>query len=172
MQDTFHNPDSSPVEQKRPLLTVILGAVVLIAIVVSAWFLFHEPSPAGEESGKTTVAIKMNSAEQEYLANIHVKDIALSRAENFLHQEVTILNGTVVNTGPQTVSGMRITVQFSDQLDQVALRETRNVLGNPAVPLAPGQERSFEISFDHIPTSWNMQQPAIRVASLSLQPGK
>jgi hypothetical protein len=172
MQDTIHNSDSAPAEQKRPLITFIIGAVVLLAIAVSAWFLFHEPSPPGEESAKATVAIKMNSAEQEYIASIRVMDLALSRAENFLHQEVTILDGTVLNTGSQTVTGMQITVQFSDQLGQIALRETRSVLGHPVVPLAPGQQRNFEISFDHVPASWNMQQPAIQVAGLSLQQRK
>ncbi len=112
MQDTIHNSDSSVVEQKRPLVTFVLGAVVLLAIAISAWFLFHEPAPTDVESGKATIAIKMNSAEQEYVANIRVKDIALSRAENFIHQEVTILDGTVVNMGTQTLTGMQITVQF------------------------------------------------------------
>jgi hypothetical protein len=172
MPETIHNPEPPSVEEKRPLLTFVLGAVVLFAIVVSAWFLFHEPAPSSLETSQATIPIKMNSGEQGYLANIQVKNIALSRAENFLHQEVTILDGTVVNIGSLTVTGMQVTVQFNDQLNQVALRETRGVLGNPVQPLAPGQERNFEISFDHVPATWNMQQPTIRIASLSLQPLK
>jgi len=144
---------------------------VLVAVCVSAWFLFHGP-PEDTLSGESTVKIKMNSAEQEYLVNIHVKDIALSRAENFLHQEVTILDGVVVNSGSQTVVGLRMTVQFSDQMGQIALRESRGILVTPAAPLSPGQQRNFEISFDHVPPTWNMQQPSVQVASLTLQSQK
>ncbi len=167
MQDSIHNPDSAPLEQKRPLLTFVLGAVVLLAICISAWFLFHGP-PDSAITGEATVKIKMNSAEDEYIANIKVKDITLSRAENFLHQEVTVLSATVVNSGPQTVVGLQLTVQFSDQMGQVALRESRGVLGSPPVPLGPGRERSFEISVEHVPATWNMQQPTIQVSNLTL----
>jgi hypothetical protein len=57
-------------------------------------------------------------------------------------------------------------------MDQVALRETRGILGSPAVPLGPGQERKFDISFDRVPSSWNMQPPVLRVAHLLLVPRK
>jgi hypothetical protein len=157
-------PDTQP---NRSFITVVLGAIVIIAICASAWFLFHAPS-TNETTGRATIKIQMSSAETEYLAKIHVKDIALSRAENFLHQEVTILSGTIVNGGPETVVALDLTVQFADQMDQVALRETRGVLGSPAVPLGPGQERKFDISFDRVPPSWNMQPPVLRVAHLLL----
>ena len=51
---------------------------------------------------------------------------------------------------------------------QVVLREARGILGTPPAALAPGERRSFEISFDHVPPSWNMQLPAVRVTSLRL----
>src|SRR5450432_920706 len=168
MQDTIHNPDPAPLEQKRPFVTFILGAVVLLAICISAWFLFHGPPSDDTVSSESTIKIKMNSAEQEYLASIQLKDLSLSRAENFLHQEVTMLDGTVVNTGSRTVIGLQLTVQFSDQMDQIALRESRIILSANAAPLAPGQARSFEISFDHVPATWNTQQPSVQIANLSL----
>lgn len=172
MQDSDPILDSPGSPQNRPFITAIFAAIVVIAICASAWFLFHAPSPGGSTADKTTINIKMNSAETEYLGYIHVKDIAMSRAENFLHQEVTILSGTVVNAGPGTVVALDLTIQFSDQMDQIALRETRGVLGSPATPLGPGQERRFDVSFDGVPGSWNMQQPALRVAHLLLSPRK
>ena len=170
MPDTAPNSDSPPPAEKQPLITFLLGAVVLAAIVVSAWFLFHEPAPRDSQAGKATIVIAMNSNEQQYIPNIHLKDISLSRAENFIHQEVTILDGSVVNSGSQSVSAMQLTIQFSDELGQTALRETRVILGPSAGPLPPGQERKFEVSFDHVPASWNRQQPTFQIASLSLQP--
>ena len=172
MPETDPILDSPETNQNRPLITFVLGAIVVIAICASAWFLFHSPSPNESSTGQATIKIKMNSAEMEYLGNIQVKDISMSRAENFLHQEVTILSGTLVNGGKETVVALDLTVQFADQMNQVALRETRGVLGSPAVPLGPGLERKFDISFDRVPSSWNMQQPMVRVSHLLLSPRK
>jgi hypothetical protein len=36
------------------------------------------------------------------------------------------------------------------------------------VPLAPGERRGFEISFEHVPSSWNRQQPVLHVAALQI----
>ena len=143
-----NNPirDSPEAQERRPLITVILGAIVVAAICTSAWFLFHVPSPNGNSLGEATIKIKMSPSEAEYFRNLQVKDISLSRAENFLHQEVTIVSGTLVNAGPETVVALDLTIEFSDQMGQVALRETRGVLGTPALPLAPGKERTFDIS--------------------------
>ncbi len=172
MPDIEPNLEAPQAQANRPIITVILAAIVVIAISVSAWFLFHEAPSNGRAVAGATIKLNMTTAEREYAGKLLVKDIALSRAENFLRQEVTILNGTVVNGGAQTVTVLNVIVEFSDQMDQVALRETRGILGSPIVPLAPGQQRAFELSFDHVPASWNMQQPTLRVATLSLSPIK
>jgi hypothetical protein len=90
----------------------------------------------------------------------------MSRAENFLNQEVTTIAGEVVNGGAESLLGLELTVEFSDTLHQVILRESRSVVDPP--DLAPGARRAFEISFEHVPTSWNMEQPAIAVTALRL----
>jgi hypothetical protein len=46
------------------------------------------------------------------------------------------------------------------------LREPRLALAPPAQPLTAGERRTFEISFEHISTSWNMQLPTARVTGL------
>ena len=55
-------------------------------------------------------------------------------------------------------------------MNQIALRESRAVvvLANP--PLAPRRRRQFDIAFEHIPTSWNMQQPIVRVTGIEFSP--
>jgi hypothetical protein len=57
-------------------------------------------------------------------------------------------------------------------MNQIVLRETRKVLGSPEAALSPGERRNFEISFEHIPNSWNMQAPTVRIARLQLNPQK
>jgi hypothetical protein len=171
MQNALQVPEKPEKEEARFPVTVIIGAVVALAIGLSLWFLFHVPG-RGPLLYQGTVALKMTPAEQAYLKNIKVEKIALSRAENFLHQEVTTLSGEVVNDGAGRIMMLSLTVEFADSMDQIALRETRNVLGAPAAALAPGERRPIEISFDHVPASWNMQQPFVRATYLRLSAGK
>jgi len=110
----------------------------------------------------------MSPFEQEYSKKIEVGKLTMSRAENFLHQEVTTLTGELYNGGTEPVLGLALTTEFVDDMNQIVLRESRMVLGSPAAPLAPGERRAFEISFDHVPNSWNMQTPAVRVSHLQL----
>ena len=167
MQDTFENPESPETKSKASPLTVATGALVTAAILLSFWLLF-EPLGRKSNASHDATQLKMNPAEQEYAKNIEVRQIAMSRAENFLHQEVTTLTGELYNAGPEPVLGVGLTTEFSDDMNQIVLRETRGVLGSSGPPLAPGARRSFEISFEHIPNSWNRQAPSVRVSQLRL----
>jgi len=140
-----------------------------VAVVTIFWLLFMSRTVHAPHSTSETLNLTMTSGEQEYVKNIQVGNIAMSRAENFLHQEVTILNGEVYNAGKEPVYGLRLTTTYSDDMNQTVLKETRAVLGSPEPPLAPGERRTFEISFDHVPNSWNMQQPSVAVAYLQLR---
>ena len=114
----------------------------------------------------------MTPYELAYASSVRVENLALSRAENFLHQEVTTLAGDVSNNGAQPVVGLTLTIEFHDTMEQIVLRETRSVLGVKPTPLAPGERRSFEIAFDNVPASWNMQVPTLRLGQLQLPHSK
>jgi len=146
----------------------LLAAIAILAVLGSLWFLFRPLESQKTLPVADTATLKMSPAEQAYAKKIEIGNIALSRAENFLHQEVTIVSGEVHNGGSEPVSSLRLTTEFSDELHQVVLRETRAVLGTPELALSPGERRPFEISFEHLPAAWNMQQPAVRVAYLQL----
>jgi len=171
MPEILTTPQIPEEKPKTSVITLVLAAVVVLAIAGSLWFLFAPLQNKTGHAGQGAAA-KMSDAEQEYAKNLRFENIALSRAENFLHQEVTTLNGEVVNGGKQPVRGLFVTMEFADDLNQVVLRETRGVLGAPPAAMAPGERRSFEISFEHVPSSWNRQQPALRVASLEIPAGK
>jgi len=168
MQESFQNPEIASAKQKLSVFSVTMIGVVLLAVGASVWFLLQPSTVHAPATGSQAQQLQMTPAERAYLKNIQIGNVALSRAENFLHQEVTILNGEVLNAGSQPVSNLRITTTFSDEMNQIVLRETRAVLGSPEQPLAPNERRSFEISFDHVPNSWNMQQPSVVAASLQL----
>ena len=166
MQEILQNqPDP---EQRKPLpLSILLGALVVVAVGLSFWFAFKAPTGGSSRIAQPNVSAPMGPAEQAYAKNIQIENIALSRAENFIHQEVTILNADAVNAGSQSVTALIVTVEFFDDLHQVVLRESRSVLASPA-PLGPGQRRTITISFDRVPPSWNLQQPSVQVVYLRL----
>jgi len=172
MEEPLHTPG----EQRKPAshvrVTLLLAAIVVLVIAASLWFLFKSPPAPQQGTLQLVVRPRMTDSEKDYAKNLRVENIAMSRAENFLHQEVTILNAEVVNGGPQVIAALELSVEFTDEMNQVVLREARGVLGTPSAVLAPGERRAFEISFDHVPASWNMQQPAVRVSRLQLAKAK
>jgi hypothetical protein len=168
MGTPLQNPNAEERKRRIAPVTIIVGIVALLAVGGTLWFLVAPVSTNKGVGGPEAANATMSSAEQEYAKRLQVGNIALSRAENFLHQEVTIVNGEVYNGGSEAVAGLRVTLEFADDMNQVILRETRGVLGAPEQPLSPGEHRAFEISFEHVPPSWNLQQPAVRIAYLRL----
>lgn len=173
MQNTIESPEPQRPRRKGSPITGVIAGIAVIAVALTLWSLLRPvPSLKTGLAGPTTINLKMTPAEQEYTAKIEVDNIAMSRAENFLHQEVTIINGDVFNSGSQPVAALRLTTEFYDDMNQVVLRETRAVLGTPELPLLAGERRTFEISFEHVPSSWNMQKPIVRVSYFQLPSGK
>jgi hypothetical protein len=163
-QPQIEIPGAQPPE-RGPSRFALVVAALAVAIVLAAFYLWpgrQSPSRGGAQE----VHPPFGPAERAYTPKITIENVALSRAENFLNQEVTIVAGDVVNTGERTLSEVELTVEFDDDMNQIALRESRLALhsGNP--PLGPGERRAFDVSFEHIPNSWNMQQPAVRVTGL------
>ncbi len=171
MQPTPDPAATAETKQRVSPLTVLLIVLALSAAGMSAWFVFQEQVPP-KPAPQSAAFPPMDQHSRDYLQNLRIENVALSRAENFIHQEVTILNATITNAGPQPVLAAQVTVEFDDEMRQVVLRETRSALGSPAVPLAPGESRTFEFSFDHVPSSWNRQQPSVTVSYLQLAPAK
>ncbi len=163
---------SSPEKRKPSAVSIVIGFAVVAAIGVSLWALLKPPVNKPVTTVQFNIPATMSPEEEAYARTIRVENIALSRAENFIHQEVTILKADLVNDGPRPVQRLLVTVEFADEMHQVVLRESRGVLGTPPSPLGPGQRRSFELSFDGVPASWNMQPPSTQVSYLQLTPIK
>ena len=170
MQDALKNPEAPESTQRLSWLTISGSAILLAALLAGLWWFLLKG--AGEKASSPQTAASMTPAERAYVKNLRVENIALSRAENFLHQEVTTLTGELVNTGSQPVLTLALTFEFADSYNQIVLRETRSVLSASMPKLAPAERRAFEISFEHIPSSWNMQAPELRLAYLRLEPPK
>ncbi len=170
MPDTLQidSPDRPPPKTGRSWIAWMGAATVAIALAIVMW-----PGTAHRSASRMREPhLPFGSAEQAYVSNLQIENLALSRAENFLNQEVTTLAGGVTNAGNLPLSNVELTVEFSDQLGQVVLRESRAVFAPQTPPFAPGEHRNFEISFEHIPSSWNIQQPLVRVSGIRFTPKK
>lgn len=173
MQDVLQPSEPQKKQQGFPLTTILMAFVLIAAVGVSAWYLLKPPSNAKTPAMRQSLQEKMTPEESAYVSNLHVENIAMSRAENGLHQEITTLAGDISNNGTQPVINLNLTIEFHDTMEQIVLRETRNVLGDvKSTPLGPGERRNFEINFDNVPPSWNMQVPTLRLAQLQLPRAK
>jgi hypothetical protein len=142
-------------------------AVIALATLfgVAALYLLFFRGPVPLPSGAKP-RLPFGAAEQSYAAKLQFSNFAMSEAENFLHQKVKYLDGDVLNVGERTLAGIEVIVEFQDDMKQIALRESRPVLSGASAALAPGVTVHFQISFDHVPPSWNMQMPTVQVSGL------
>jgi hypothetical protein len=161
-------PGEQPPDRGPFSFALLVAAAAVVIVLTGFYFWPGRQSPS--RGGATQIQLPFGPAERAYAAKIRIENLALSRAENFLKQEVTILTGELVNTGDRSLREVELTVEFADEMNQIALRESRLVLNSTGVPLGPGERRAFDISFEHIPPSWNMQPPAVRVTGLLFAP--
>lgn len=140
---------------------VIVSLVVLV--IVLATHSTHRSQPAHEPQ------LPFGPAEQTYAPNIQFQSIELSESSNLLNQKFTYVNGIIANDGSRAIEALEIRVEFHDPFNQVILRETHRVISESDKPLAPGQQRAFNLTFDGVPVEWNRQNPTIQITGLILK---
>ena len=151
----------APQNATGPPRVLLFGAALLGAAVLACFLWFG----ANRHEGPAQVLhLPFGPSEQAYAPEIHVENVALSRAENYLHQEVTTVKGDLVNSGGRSLRRVELNIEFQDQMQQVVLRQS--FISAAPQPIPPRGLREIEISFEHIPSSWNRQEPVIRVAGL------
>src|SRR5579863_8092744 len=158
------SPLSAP-ERESNWVPIGLGiAFVVIAMGAIAWLARSQP--------------KVPVPPPPYAANLKLSDLKMSAAQNFVGATVTYLDGTITNTGTQTVTHVMIHVTFQDFQGQVAQLEDvpLHVLqtGGPYLdavdlgvsPLAPGQSKSFRLTFEHVSGEWNQVYPDLQISEV------
>jgi hypothetical protein len=105
----------------------------------------------------------------------------MSAAENFVGATVSYVDGTIANTGNQTVVHATVEVTFKDDIGQVAQREEvplrilktsgpyPEAVDLKTSPLGPGQTQPFRLTFESISAQWNRQYPEIRVTDVGVK---
>ncbi|MGA9642234.1 MAG: hypothetical protein WBQ72_12625 [Terriglobales bacterium] len=158
------NPTTEPAESSlRPILIgivivgVILGAIALI--LRSEQKKPAEPSP--------------------YAADLKFSELKASAAQNFAGATVSYLDGTVTNSGNQTIIHALVQVTFKDDMGQTAQREELPIhvlrTGGPydeavdlnVSPLLPGQSKPFRLTFESISAQWNHAYPDLKVTQVA-----
>jgi hypothetical protein len=156
-----------PSEERSSLPVAFLIGIVIVALLVGAAVLYsHYASPAGPEVEKP---LPMGPPEKAYAPQIHFLEPKMSRAANFLNQEVTYVFCTVENGGDRKIQQIEITVEFHDPFNQVILRDKQRLFLPTAQPFVPGQQRDVQIPYEHIPIEWNMVFPTITVTGLQFK---
>ncbi len=160
-----HHSLAEPAKRGFPL-ALAAGALVVALLVLLAYFLLFRYSSRKMEPLEP---VPMGEVESAYAEQIQFSEIQMSRAENFLGQEITYLFCVVANHGNRTVLQLEVTLEFRDLFNQVVLRDSRRIIGPRASPLPPGARREIEISWEHIPSDWNQQYPSMRISGLRLK---
>jgi hypothetical protein len=170
-------PDELPIPERAPQgvgghtrLIVALAAALIIGAL--AFVLMRDaptPAPAAAESPSHTTT---GPEERAYLGNIGVDHLEVSRAENFLHQEVTTISGQITNGGVRPLASVELTLEFYDQVGQVTQREVRALFGPPGPAIPAGDHREFEVSFEHISAMWSMRPPVAKITAIQFSAAK
>src|SRR5215470_5130538 len=145
---------------------IAIGIVVVIVAVLFAVSRSQQKTPTGPPA---------------YAANIKFSDLKMSAAENFVGATVSYIDGTVSNTGNQTVRHVAVEVTFRDSIGQLAQRESvplrvlrtsgpyPDAVDLNAAPLSPGQSRPFRLTFESISAQWNHEYPEIKVVDVTVK---
>jgi len=99
MPEILKTPPISDDKPKTSPVTLAVGAVVVLAMAGSLWFLFAPFENRVQPASQGTAPAKMSEAEQDYAKNLRFENLALSRAENFLHAELLEPPATVLARG-------------------------------------------------------------------------
>jgi hypothetical protein len=154
-------PDSS-----RRTIAIAVAAVIVISIV-GAFLMRGQPKGA--------------SGPPAYAASLKFSDFKMSAAENFVGATVNYVDGTVANSGGETVTHVVVEVTFKDNMGQLAQREEiplqvlktdgpyPEAVDFSVSPLAPGQSKPFRLTFEGISTQWNRQYPEIQIAAVAVR---
>lgn len=137
------------------------GAVVFLLIAAVVGYLATRPGPPPPP--------KPTQEAYDYLAKLNITDIHMSAEENMLGHDVVMVDAKITNTGDQVVTMLRLRLYFYDYGGKLVLREEQDVITPNMLPLYAGETREFQLRFDTLPPTWNVQPPQFQLVSLLLQ---
>ena len=164
------HPSAPP---ERNWVPVAIAALVVVAIL-AAIFIFGRGKPAPP-------ATPINASADPYAAHLVISDLAMSQSSNIAGNQLTYVDGHIVNKGNRTVTGITVQVLFRDAVHQVAQNETLpmkfirirepyiDVEPVSAAPLKPGEGQDFRLIFDTLTQNWDGAYPQLRIIHVDTQ---
>lgn len=161
-------PGAEPRERTTPWAAIGFGVVFVAVVVALIWLAVSARNrPAQVQS--------------PYAPNVQLSDLKMSTAQNFVGARVIYVEGSIANKGQRIVTRATVQAEFRDDLNQVVLREPAPVMvteqrpgysdsvGFDRVPLKPGDKRTFRLTFENVPSSWNQAYPDLKVMQVDTQ---
>jgi hypothetical protein len=145
-----------------------IAAAIVIAVLAALILVFGRAKP-------TPAATPINAQADPYAAHLAVSGVTMSQSSNMAGNQLTYLDGHIVNNGPRTVTAITVQVLFRDAAHQVAQNETLPMrfirAREPYVdlepisvaPLKPGEGQDFRLIFDTLTQNWDGAYPQIRI---------
>jgi len=164
----FIQPNPTVEERETNWRAIGIGITVVVAIVVILLLISRTEQ-------------KAPSGPPPYAANIKFTDLKMSAAENFVGATVNYIDGTVSNSGNQSVTRVMVEVTFKDSMGQLAQRETvplrvlqtsgpyPDAVDLSVSPLGPGQSKPFRLTFEGISAQWNHEYPGLKVTDVAVK---
>jgi len=147
-------------------ISIAIGVCAVIVLGGLVILLSRSKPTAGPASEQ---ALPFGAAEQAYVRRIRFTDLQMSRAANFLNQEVTYINGVALNNGVRRVLAIDVAVDFHDVSGNVVLLENRRLISGPNSAIEAGQRESFQLGFEGVPDTWNQSYPDLKITGLTLE---
>jgi hypothetical protein len=158
-------------EARRQFPLALLAGAAIVIVVIGGVALMSKTVHVAAPVAQAPMAF--GAAEQAYAPQIHYSNIQLAKSSNLLDQQFTYINGTVSNDGDRTINRLAMTVTFYDDLanKEAALSDAETIIGDSATdqPLPPHQQRTFSVTIEKYPETWNQQMPSFKTTGLVLQ---
>jgi hypothetical protein len=161
-------PGNTPYREERSRMPIIFAAGAVV-VMIGFGVLLLASRMAQRQGQAAAPKLPFGTAEQTYAERIHFLNPRMARANNFLNQEFTYVAGTISNDGTHTIRALEVTLEFRDPMNQVVLREARQLAGSDTKPIEAGQRSDFQVTLDHVPDTWSQQYPSLRVTGLILE---
>jgi hypothetical protein len=132
-----------------------------MALLLAAFLYFWRPA-ALPPSSRPATGVPLSQEQKAYIPLLEFADAHVSAAENFLGDTVTYLDGRVTNKGGKLIRRLDVELEFVDMFNQVVLCETAHPVTERTPPFKPGESRTFQVRFEHLPAEWNQAPPRMR----------
>jgi hypothetical protein len=142
-------------------LVVVLVVAVAMALLIAGFLYFGRPATSPARARAATGG-PLGEEQKAYVSLLEFTDARMSAAENFLGDTVTYLDASVTNKGARQVRRLDVELEFVDTLNQVVLRETAHPVTERTAPLKPGESRTMQVRFEHMPVDWNQAPPRMK----------